>query len=166
MVMTEPKRSDEVERAKKSSVAQLLFKCARLVNERTIARANQVFGTELRTAHTSLFPHIDLVSGTRLTTLAERLGVSKQAVGQLVDELVDMGMLERRPDLEDGRAKRICFPIRRRHGALEGLDVLRDEEEVLRAAIGAQRFRALHAGLLALERVLEEGEVLERDGEP
>ena len=149
----------ELEKAKKGSVAQLLFKCARLVNERTLARANQLFGTELRAVHTTLFPHIDLVHGTRLTTLAERLGVSKQAAGQLVSELVDMGMLERRPDPEDGRANRICFVAKRRHGVLEGLDVLREEEEELRAAIGAGRFSALHDGLLALERVLERDEV-------
>jgi DNA-binding MarR family transcriptional regulator len=127
-----------------------------MINERALARANRAFGTELRAAHTTLFPHIDLEHGTRLTTLAERLGVSKQAAGQLVDEVVAMGLLERRPDPEDGRAKRICFPVSGRHGVLEGLDVLREEEQVLSRAIGARRFQALHEGLLALEGVLED----------
>ncbi len=146
----------EVERAKKKSALQLLFKCSRMINERTLARANRAFKTELRAVHTTLFPHIDLERGTRLTTLAERLGVSKQAAGQLVDEVVAMGLLERRPDPEDGRAKRICFPVRGRHGVLDGLDVLREEEQALSRAIGARRFAALHEALLALERVLEE----------
>jgi hypothetical protein len=39
---------------------------------------------------------------------------------------------------------------------LEGLDVLREEEQVLSRAIGARRFQALHEGLLALEGVLED----------
>ena len=148
----------QLEKVKKTSALQLLFKCARLANERALARANQALGSELRAVHTTLFPHIDLVHGTRLTTLAERLHVSKQAALQLVDELVEMGMLERRPDPDDGRAKRICFPKRKRHAVLDGLDVLREEEELLRAAIGARRFKGLYLGLLALERVLEEDE--------
>ncbi|MEO2006862.1 MAG: hypothetical protein ABGY41_22515, partial [Candidatus Poribacteria bacterium] len=37
-----------------------------------------------------LFPHIDF-EGIRLTVLAARLGISKQAVGQLVGELQSMG---------------------------------------------------------------------------
>jgi hypothetical protein len=45
----------------------------------------------LRRSHTSLLPHIDL-GGTRVTDLAERLGVSKQAASQLVDDLEAIGV--------------------------------------------------------------------------
>ena len=62
----------------------------------------------IRPAHTALFPHIDL-SGTRQTALARRMGVSKQAVGQLVSELEQMGALERVPDPSDGRARLVRF---------------------------------------------------------
>ena len=47
----------------------------------------------IRPSHTALLPHIDL-EGTRLTVLAERLGVSKQATSQLVGDMEEMGMVE------------------------------------------------------------------------
>ena len=60
---------------------QLLFKAARLVNERAIGEVRRRTKQPLRVGHTTLFPHVD-VDGTRLTDLAARLGVSKQAVVQ------------------------------------------------------------------------------------
>lgn len=146
---------DALEEAKRASVAQLLFKCARLVNERALARVCERRGIEIRAAHTALFPHIDVTRGSRLTDLAQALGVSKQAVGQLVDELSDMGMLERRPDPEDGRAKRVCYTSLGRQGLFDGLAILREEERAMERAIGAERFAQLHAALIALEAMLE-----------
>ena len=46
----------------------------------------------------------DVLEGTRLTVLAERLGVSTQATRQLVDEREEMGFVERARDPADARA--------------------------------------------------------------
>lgn len=146
---------EALEAEKRASVAQLLFKCARLVNERALGRVRERRGIPIRAAHTALFPHIDVTRGSRLTDLAEALGVSKQAVGQLVDELCDMGMLERRPDPEDGRAKRVCYTNLGRQGLFDGLAILREEERCMEQAIGAKRFAQLHAALIALEAMLD-----------
>ena len=145
----------DLESAKRASVAQLLFKCARLVNERALARVRERRGVEIRAAHTTLFPHIDVTRGSRLTDLAQVLGVSKQAVGQLVDELCEMGVLERRPDLDDGRAKRVCYTDSGRQGLFEGLAILREEEQAMEQTLGADRFQQLHQMLMALEVMLE-----------
>ena len=122
MVNGDPDR-ERLEAAKQARWAQLLFKCARLMNERSIARMpTPARGPRIRAAHTTLFPHIDL-QGTRQTELARRLGVSKQAVGQLVDELVEAEVLERIPDPTDGRAKLIKF-VQGGKTLLEGMAVL------------------------------------------
>ena len=44
-----------------------------------------------------------------LTALAELLGVTKQAAGQVVDEMVERGLVERRPDPHDRRAKLLAI---------------------------------------------------------
>lgn len=144
----------ELERAKRASVAQLLFRCARLLNERALARVRERFGVPVRPSHASLFPHIDL-EGTRLTELARRLGVSKQAVGQLVGELEEFGVLERVPDPEDGRAKRVCFTEAGRRSLFDGLAVLGEVEHELAQELGARRMRALHRTLVDLLAWLE-----------
>lgn len=146
---------DAFEARKRASFLQVLFKVARLANEAGIARAREAAGDErLRVAHTALFPHITF-EGIRLTHLAERVGVTKQAVAQLVDELEDMGVVERVPDPSDGRAKLIRFSARGQEGLLLGLGVLGELERELAAAVGAKELAAAHRTLLALLEVLE-----------
>ena len=64
---------EALESEKRASVAQLLFKCARLVNERALERVRERRGIAIRAAHTTLFPHIDVTRGSRLTDLAQAL---------------------------------------------------------------------------------------------
>lgn len=135
--------------AKANSTVQLLFKAARLLNERAIERLRQRTKKPVRIAHTSLLPHIDL-EGTRLTDLASRLGVTKQAAGQLVDELVVMGMLERVADPADARAKLLRFSKRGKSALLDGLGVLHEIEEEIRAALGDATMRVLHDALASV----------------
>lgn len=146
----------KLEREKAASVAQLLFKCARLLNEQAVGRIESPPGApRLRPAHTSVFPHVDL-DGVRLTELARRMGISKQAVGQLVDELEAMGALERIPDPTDGRAKLIRFSREPGASVLDGLAALRGFEAELEDALGARRMRSLHRDLSALLTALED----------
>ncbi|HWC31847.1 MAG TPA: MarR family winged helix-turn-helix transcriptional regulator, partial [Actinomycetota bacterium] len=69
-------------------------------------------GFPQRPAHSSVFAHIDVEGGTRLTELAGRANITPQAMGELVDDLERMRYVERRPDPEDRRAKRIVLTRR------------------------------------------------------
>ena len=132
-----------------------MFRCARLFNEAALGRMREEMGVAgIRASHTSLFPFIEL-EGTRLTDLAARLGVSKQAAGQLVEDLEQMGILERAPDPADGRAKLVRFSARGRRGLLEGLAVLRRMEAELSARLASGDMERLHGILLRLLDALE-----------
>ena len=61
---------------------------------------------EIRPAHGCVFRFIE-PSGSRLTVLAEQSGFTKQAVGEVADDLEKLGYVERIPDPLDGRAKLI-----------------------------------------------------------
>ena len=138
---------------KQASAGQLLFKAARLFNERAMARVQRRMPAA-RLAHTTLLPHIDL-DGTRQTEIARRAGITKQAVGQLVDELVGVGMLARAPDPEDGRAHLVRFTDAGLAQLLAGLDVLDTIEVDLGAGIGAMTLDRLRRDLLKLLPALE-----------
>ena len=136
-------------------MAQLLFKCARLVNEQAIARVNQGArpSPPLRAAHTALFPHLGS-AGVRSTDLAKKLGVSKQAISPLITELEEWGVVEQVADPKDGRAKLVRFTKKGEQGLLHGLSVLRGLEQELEGKSGKRRMQQLHTALLALEKVL------------
>lgn len=139
----------EFERIKRGSVFQLLFRCARRVNEEALARASRLYGAEIRPVHTQIFPHLDL-EGTRQTVLAERIGVSKQAVGQLVDELEQMGVLERVPDPSDGRAKLVKFTQREGASLMDGMKFLMAFEAEVAEVVGEEVMEAMGRGLIAV----------------
>jgi biotin operon repressor len=123
--------ADEFEALKRRSVAQLLFKCARLVNERAISRVNERrAGPALRASHTTLFPHLN-AEGVRGAELAKKLGVTKQAVSQLVTELEEWGVVEQIADPQDGRAKLVRFSKKGEQAMLQGLAVLGELEAEL-----------------------------------
>jgi DNA-binding MarR family transcriptional regulator len=144
-----------LEAAKGENTLQLLFKAARLLDERALERVSQRKGRpRLRRSHTSLLPHIDL-EGTRITDLAERLGVTKQAASQLVDDLEAVGVLAREPDPDDARARRVVFTRLGREGLLEGLALLRDMESELARSIGDESMAGLRRALVAILATLQ-----------
>jgi hypothetical protein len=90
------------------SLVRLLLQAARLVDRSAVELAREEAARSLRPAHARLIPYIG-PDGTRLSDLAQCVGISKQAVGQLVDELEALGVVARVADPADGRARRVVF---------------------------------------------------------
>lgn len=91
-----------------ADIGRLLLRAFRAYNERAIAEIRGLGHSRLSLAHTAIIPHID-VDGIRLTTLAQRAGMTKQSASQLVRELEAAGYLEKLPDPSDKRAEKIVF---------------------------------------------------------
>jgi DNA-binding MarR family transcriptional regulator len=108
---------------------------AGLLNEVKVAAVRKLFQrlnregfSHVREGHGCVFGFIDIDHGSRLTELAERSGLTKQAVGEAVGELEEFGYIERVPDPTDKRAKIIkltpsgleaCLTGRRIFGEIE-----------------------------------------------
>lgn len=136
-----------------------------------VARLWRATGTTMRrhledAGYGSLRPaHLAVLSrtggdGMRVTEIAAEVGTSKMAVGQLVDQLEALGYVERRPDPEDGRAKRV---VRTATGtaATAALAAAADGvEDRWREVLGPKRLAALREDLLALVMAAE----ADRDG--
>ncbi|HKY49057.1 MAG TPA: MarR family transcriptional regulator [Acidimicrobiia bacterium] len=58
--------------------------------------------------HSAVFAQIE-PQGSRLTDLARRANITPQAMGELVDELEELGYVSREPDPSDRRAKLIVL---------------------------------------------------------
>lgn len=141
---------------------QSLLRSSRLLKALAVARKTRSHsGPQPREAHAALYAHISL-AGTRPTVLAEKIGITPQAVAQLVGELVSMGLVERVPDPTDGRARLVRFTRRGRQDILHGFRVFEGLEEDLRQRMGARDVERLRALLQRLELVAEE--LLESDG--
>ena len=92
----------------------------------------------IRQGHGCVFRFI-AEGGSRLTDLAESSGLSKQAVGEVVDDLEKLGYVERAQDPQDGRAKVIKLT---EHGAdahRTALGIFADIERDWTERYGAER---------------------------
>ncbi|NCN69828.1 MAG: winged helix DNA-binding protein [Rhodoferax sp.] len=73
-----------------------------------LALANLAGRGKLTASHIHITRHLAL-EGSRLTDLAACAGVSKQAMGKLVDQCEAWGLVQRQADPRDARACRVVF---------------------------------------------------------
>ena len=86
-------------------------------------------------------------TGTRLTELSQRAGVTKQAMMQMVDDLQEMGCLRRRPDPEDARAKMVRLTARGLRQRAMARKAVQTVETRVRRQLGPRRYSALRTAL-------------------
>ena len=134
-----------LEQARRSSLGHNLFEAARLLDQRALQRVNAAPGrpaaVQVRPAHTRLFPYIDF-DGVRITDLAARVGVTKQAVQPLVAELAAWGVVDVVQDPSDGRARLVRWTPFGVQANLHGLAVLAGLEQELSDHVGMARLRS------------------------
>ena len=106
----------------------------------------QAAGHPIRMAHSTVFVHIDL-DGIRLTQLAERASMTPQAMGELVDDLVQMGYVARIPDPSDGRAKLIVLTDKGYDNLQAAFDTISGIERDLAKLLGKRGLVDLRASL-------------------
>ena len=73
-----------------------------------LALSNLAARDQVGAAHIHITRHL-AVGGSRLTDLALSAGMSKQAMGDLVDQCEAWGIVRREADLHDRRARRVVF---------------------------------------------------------
>ena len=100
-------------------------------------------------ARSALLAHVG-TKGARQSDLVTRMGLSKQAVQQMVDELQAEGIVTRQPDNSDARAKLVVLTRKGVAAARAANEVKRAIEAESRARLGAPTFQALIAALSQL----------------
>ncbi|GAA2074536.1 hypothetical protein GCM10009780_08300 [Actinomadura alba] len=104
----------------------------------------------IRYSHGAVFRFID-AEGSRLTALAERSGLSKQALGEVVTELERHGYVERTTDPDDHRAKIIRLTERGMQAQVAAARILGDIERRWAQHLGRDRIAEMR---MVLEEVV------------
>lgn len=126
---------------------RVLFLMARNVNV-PLALSNLAARGCLSASHVHITRHLAL-EGSRLTDLAQRANMSKQAMGKLVEQCEAWGLVARLDDPRDARARRIVFtPVGRAWLDAFQQAVVQAQAE-LRAAVGDDVATVIAIGLEA-----------------
>ncbi len=104
--------------------------------------------------HSAVFAQIS-PDGSRLTELSRKANMSPQAMGELVDELVDMGYVVRQPDPNDGRAKLIVLTKRGWNAVAAGRQTIEGIEKQVTEILGEHGHRELRRLLSELLAVTD-----------
>ncbi len=138
-------RLQALQASRRHGIGRLLLLARRDFLER-LARKMNGSNEAVMQARGHLLPYVD-VDGTRSVDLARRMGVTKQAVGKLVKELEEDGLLFREPDGADGRAFLVKFTeagleyLRRMHKCISQIE--RDYERL----VGTERMKEVREAL-------------------
>jgi DNA-binding MarR family transcriptional regulator len=113
-----------------------------------LALSNLAARAQIGAAHVHITRHLAL-EGSRLTDLAQRAGMTKQAMGDLVTQCEAWGLVVREPDPLDARARRVKFT----DAGLAWLRAFRDAvlraEAEFRAEVGEEVATVVAIGLEA-----------------
>ncbi|TCU06062.1 MarR family protein [Rhizobium sullae] len=110
---------------RRNNIGRRMNEAVRLFEGRIIDNLRSNGHSELTAAHINLTRNLD-EDGTRLTELARRASLTKQSMSELVDQVEQTGLIEKRRDPSDGRAKLVCFTEK----GLEWLEAFQESLEV------------------------------------
>lgn len=132
-------------------IGALLRIPAQAIHRRLIRDLNDAGFEGLRLPHIAVlqYPGPD---GVRPTVLAERAGISKQAMNQLLGSLEELGYIERSGDPEEGRTRIVRFTKRGHSAYTKLIAILKEIEKEWRAELGSRDFATLKA---LLQRVYD-----------
>jgi len=133
-------------RAGHENLGQLLLRAFRWFDQGLIAHMHAAGWPAIRRSHSLVFAHLDR-GGTRISELARRIGISRQAAQETVSELVGMGLVELVPDPSNRSARLVMVT----HAGANSVKAARRAyvgmERELERRIGARSYAALRKAL-------------------
>jgi DNA-binding MarR family transcriptional regulator len=121
------------------------------VQRRMLERLHERGFADLDAAHLNVFQYPG-PQGARPSELATRLRISKQALNYLLGELERLDYLERRPDPDDLRSKRVVLTRRGTSAVRVIREAVSEVEEAWAQQLGPKRFAQLRNLLLDLNQ--------------
>jgi DNA-binding MarR family transcriptional regulator len=134
----------------RTPLIQLVETARRWLQTDMVASARNRGWTGLTYAHNSVFSTLS-GEGSRASDMAAMAGITRQSMGEIIRGMVALGLVEMRPDPDDGRAKIVAYTARGRECSHQGFQHIIDRERRFEEEFGADYETARHV----LGRVVE-----------
>jgi DNA-binding MarR family transcriptional regulator len=110
---------------------------------------------ELKHAHNAVFGTLSSSQGSHTTDMAARAGITRQSMGEIVRDLVDLGIVEMTVDPEDRRAKLVTYTEYGLQVARSGRQHIADLEDRLAEEFGEQEYAQVRKILTRIVELVE-----------
>ena len=130
----------------------LVFRANRALQQDMVREAHARGFVEAKNSFNAVFGTLTAqAGGARSVELAASAGITRQSMGEVIRELVDLGMVEMVPDPSDRRAKLVRYTEQGLAEAQKGFNYILEFESTLMAEFGED----YEAARKVLERVAE-----------
>jgi DNA-binding MarR family transcriptional regulator len=96
---------------RRRSLGRHLYTLYRIYDSRVLAGLHSAGFKDIRPVHTDILRSVE-VGGSRVTDVATRCNITKQAAGQVIKELVSLGYVSQMTDRKDTRVRMVIFTAR------------------------------------------------------
>jgi DNA-binding MarR family transcriptional regulator len=127
-------------------LSRILLDALRAVNRQVASALVDRGAAELTPGQAAAILNVER-TGTRLTDLAERAQVTKQAMMQMVDQLESRGFVRRTSDPADARAKIVRLTARGLRQRAEARRAVAGVESRAKRLLGDRRYESLRSAL-------------------
>ena len=130
-------------------LGRMLLKLERQFTRQVLQRLASDGIEDITLRHFVIIPYIDH-KGIRAVDIARQVGISKQAVSKLVDELVQKGYLDLKPDPADGRAHLISMSEKGGEFLKLAIKYTQQVEKKWEQQVGENEFKIMKAAMSTL----------------
>jgi DNA-binding MarR family transcriptional regulator len=127
-----------------NNFSRLLIELAKDFERRALQKCHQRGHTKIRRSHSSLFSNLGF-GAVRLTLLADRAGITQQAMGKLVKEMERVGYVKRHVDETDKRAKIIELTELGEQLVHDSMEIVDEITSEYVQSIGLEDFQSLNS---------------------
>ena len=151
--------SDEIRAHRETVFLRLLIRVSQVETIELVERLHARGHGLVQRAHITILGSIH-TEGTRLVELARRLGVTRQAASQAVQQIEKRGFLERTPDPEDGRAVLVRHTPAGRALLLDALTLMDEIEAGYAELVGIRTMDQMKRALRGIADSVDESTAL------
>ena len=131
----------------------LAEKAARALRMDMLRHAHATGWTDIQLAHNAVYATLP-PEGARTADMAQRAGITRQSMGEVVRDMVARGFLEMVPDPTDGRAKVVTWTEYGKRCASSGYDHIIELDKVFRERFGDEDVDATYRVMLGIIEML------------
>lgn len=120
-----------------------------------VRAAHRMGFTGLKNSHNAVFATLD-AEGGRAADMAVQMGITRQSMGEIIREMVELGIVEMKPDPADRRAKLVTWTEHGLMVARTGYTHILDVEDLFEKELGEEQFAAFRDALVRMARIIDQ----------
>ncbi len=133
----------------------LVDRLNRVLQVEMVASGRAAGFPELKQAHNAVFGTLSSSQGSHTADMAARAGITRQSMGEIVRDLVDLGIVEMTVDPDDRRAKLVTYTEYGLTVARSGRQHIVDLEDRLAEEFGEEEYARVRKILARTVELLE-----------